>query len=1138
MLLLILGITQVFGSNTYSQSVTLTFRMNDASIEDVLNTIEEQSEFRFLYNKKMVDVEHRVDISADKRTITEVLDDLFRNAEIAYAISGRQIVLNRKGAFMIPLRQTEKLVTGKVVDDKGETIIGANVVEKGTTNGTVTDVNGDFSLHVSDNAVLQVSYIGYVTQEISAASVAGGIIRLTEDAIALNEVVAIGYGTRTKSTLTGSVSMVDKEALANRPVARTTDLLQGVASGVRITRSNAGRIKGTNSSISIRGTTSRSDPGVLIVIDGIAQKDNNTYAIDNINPDDIESISILKDAQAAIYGARAAGGVILVTTKRGRTEKPTIEFTGTYTLQKPSLLREGTNVLQIVEMMNQGYTNDGLTTNGYTPIVKYIAENNLTMDMIRRNDGKYSCVWPFDNSTNFVFGDYNWSDMMFDTAPMQNYNLSVSGNSKNLNYYNSIGYVGQDAMLNYGDNHNQRLFVKLKNDYQITNYLKIKSIFDFERQKVTEPSDYGSVEFWQGLIWPVFMPYNTSGHLYNFGSHQNPIGYARDSGSSKDINYRVRALMGVVLTPVKNLTITGEISSAFDINENETAYLGFDMYDENDKYSYNSRSDRNVASASYGRSRYTVANAYANYNFTLANRHKFEAMAGYSHEEEDWRTFSAERRLGLISNDLPTLGLGSSDEQYNGEAKSDRSLSSVFARAGYFYDNRYMLEGTFRYDGSSKFADGFRWSPFLGVSGAWTVSNEAFMRDMDPYVSFLKLRASWGQMGNESSIGLYDYIAQINITGSYPMGNPMSPILTQYAQVAGLASNTRTWETIDTKNIGLDFALLHSKLSGTVDLYVKDNPNMFFAQEYPTVLGIGAPTINGAHVRSKGWEVSLGWNDKLNDWSYHLNMHLSNNVSKVLKLADASIPSHGVNNFVEGYPVGSYFGHRFDGFIQSQEELDAYNSKYSSGIPNNLTIGDTRFKDLDGDGMLRQQVYKTGEDGKPTSDSGDIVHIGDNGQHYLFGINLGAGWKNFDLGMFLQGVLKWTVQETNKPIENDSWPPQAYFYGNYWTPENTSAIHPRLSQNSGIKAYDYRLSDAPYSLYNNRYIRLKSLQMGYSVPKNILRQINIERLRVYFSGTDLWEAYAIPGVYDPEKPFNPRISPFPRGYSFGVNITL
>jgi TonB-linked SusC/RagA family outer membrane protein len=1032
----------------------------------------------------------------------------------------------------------QRTVSGTVTDVNDEPVSGASVSVKGTTRGTATDANGTYRLDVAENATLVFSYIGYVTQEIKVTSQTEISVRLLEDSQSLEEVVVIGYGTRTKSTLTGSVAMIEKESLENRPVARTTDLLQGLASGVQITRSNSGRIKGNNSAISIRGTTSRSDPGVLIVIDGITQKDNNTYAIDNINPDDIESISVLKDAQAAIYGARAAGGVILVTTKKGRTEKPTIEFSGAYTFQKASLLRVGTDVLQNVEMQHQAYMNDGLTTNGYSPIVKYIADNNLTMDIIRKNDGKYSCVWPFDNSTNFVFGHYDWPKIMFGTAPMQNYNLSVSGSSKNLDYYNSVGFVDQDAMLKYGDNHNRRLFVKLKNDYQITDYLKIKSIFDFERQNVTEPSDYGQVERWQGLIWPVFMPYNSNGHLYNFGSHQNPIGYARDGGSSKDINYRVKALMGVVFTPVKDLTITGEVSSSFDINENETAYLGFDMYDENDKYSYNSRSNRNVATTSYGRSRYTVANAYANYNFTLLKKNKFDLMAGYSHEEEDWRTFSAERRLGLISPELPTLGMGSSDEQYNSEQKTDWALSSVFGRTGYSFDNRYMLEGTFRYDGSSRFAEGYKWFPFFEVAGAWTISNEAFMRKLDAYLSFLKLRASWGQMGNQSSIGYYDYIAQINISGSYPMGNPKSPILTQNAAVAGLASATRTWETIDTKNIGLDFSLLNSKLSGTVDVYIKDNPNMFFVQEFPTVLGITAPTINGAHVRSKGWEVSLGWNDNVSDWGYSANMRLSNNVSKVLELADASIPGHGLNNFVEGYPVGSYFGHRFDGFIQTQEELDAYNSKFSSGIPNNLTVGDARYKDLDGDGMLRQQVYKTGEDGKPTDDSGDIVHIGDNGQHYLFGLNLGANWKNLDIGVFFQGVLKWTVQETNKPIENDSWPPHAYFYGNYWTPENKSAAHPRLSQNSGVKSYDYRISDAPYSLYNNRYIRLKNLQIGYSVPKGLIRKINVERLRVYFSGTDIWETYSIPGVYDPEKPFNPRISPFPRGYSFGINLTF
>lgn len=1124
-----------FAANADAQQVSVT--VSNAKVKTVLNSISDQTGLSLAYSAQVVDLNRKVSLNFVNTEVSEVLNAMFGNTAIGYEIKDGKIYLFKAAERTTALaNQQKKTITGTVVDPNGEAVIGANVLVKGTTNGTITDMDGKFSLEVPEGATLLISYIGY--NDYEALATENIKIKLTEDATQLDEVVAIGYGVKKKSTLTGSISMVDKEVLEDRPVSKTTDLLQGTAPDLQITRSNQGKVRGTNSSMSIRGTTSRSDPGVLIVIDGIAQKDNGTYALDNINPDDIENISILKDAQASIYGARAAGGVILVTTKKGLTDKPTINFSGTYTIQKPSLFKERTNVLQLVEMMNEGFVNDGQETNMYSHIVKYIADNHLTMEEISKNNGKYSCQWPFDNSANFVFGDYDWADIMFDPAPMQNYNLSVSGKTKRFNYYNSIGYVSQDAMLNYADNSNKRLFVKLKNDFNVTDYLKIKTIFDFERQKVTEPYRYDQVEYWQGLIWPVFMPFNSAGNLYNFGSHQNPIGYARDGGNITDINYRVKALLGFVLTPIKNWSITGEYSSSFDINENEWANLGFDMYDENNKYSYNSNNGRNSAGTSYGRSRYTVANIYTNYSYTLLDKNIFDFMAGFSHEEEDWRQFNAERRLGLIGNELPTMGVGSSDEQYNSEAKSDRALNSFFTRIGYTYDNKYLIEGIFRYDGSSRFAEGHRWSPFFGLSGAWTISNEKFMQNLNKYINFLKLRASWGTMGNEASIGLYDYIAQINIGGVYPFGNPLSPILNQYASVAGLASNTRTWEKIDTKNLGIDISTFNSRLNASADIYVKNNPNMFFTQEFPQVLGITAPSINGAHVQSKGWEISLGWKDKIGDWSYSANLNLSNNKSEVIELADATIPSMGTNSFVEGYPVGAYFGYDFDGFIMNEEELKDYYSHIHSGIPNNLAVGDVKYKDLDGDGKLLPQVYKTDNAGKPTSDSGDMIYLGDNGQHYLFGINLGVNWKNFDLSMFFQGVLKWDVFESNKPIEYDSWPPQGYFYGKTWSPDNPNFVYPRLSQNEAVKGHDYQISNAPYKLYNNRYIRLKNLQFGYTFSKDLLEKINIERLRVYFSGTDLWEAYSIPGTYDPEKPFNPRITPFPRGFSFGVNVTL
>jgi TonB-linked SusC/RagA family outer membrane protein len=518
--------------------------------------------------------------------------------------------------------------------------------------------------------------------------------------------------------------------------------------------------------------------------------------------------------------------------------------------------------------------------------------------------------------------------------------------------------------------------------------------------------------------------------------------------------------------------------------------------------------------------------------------HEMDFLAGYSHEEEDYRSFSAQRNLGLISDQLPTFGLGSSSQQFNGESKTDQSLESVFSRFNYNYNEKYLLEADFRYDGSSKFAPGHKWESFYGLSGAWVVSKEKFMDAYNSAVNFLKIRASWGQLGNDASIGLYDYIPQINIGGAYPFGSSSSPILTQQATLAGLGSATRTWEKIDTKDIGLDIAFLDSRLSGTFDYYVKNDANMFYSKEFPQVLGVTPPSINGAHVRSWGWEAEADWKDHFGPVKYSIGFNISNSVNKVVQLADSRIPAMGENAFVEGYPAYAYFGYKFAGLIQTKAELQQYTSAITSGIPQGLQQGDAMYKDLNDDGKLTPQVYELGKDGKPTSTSGDMIYLGDAGQHYLYNVNLSLNWKNFNFSALLQGVLKWLVFDGNRAFLADSWPQLSYFYHNTWTPSHPSARYPELTVQAAINNNNYAISDAPHMLYNNKYLRFKNIQLGYTVPSQLTEKYKIQNLQIYFSGTDVYEFYNLPGVWDPEKPFNHFVSPFPRQYAFGVNLTF
>lgn len=1154
-LLIFISAFSLSAESGYSQDKDISLKLSNVyTIENVISEIEKTTDYVFIYNEDVVPTlkkEAKVDMS--DQSLDEILNQLIRGTDLAYSLSSKQVTLYKdaskkvyaqivSSAPLVVQQPSGKTITGRVTDTYGEPLPGVTVLIRGTSKGTITDVDGNFSLtNVPVNATLQFSFVGMKMQEILIGNQTRFDVVMVEEAIGLAEVVAIGYGVTSRKTLTGSVSIIDEEQLGNRRTTRTTDLLQGMAAGVQVQRSNSARVRGTTTGITIRGVTSRSNPGVLVVIDGITQADNSAYALDNINPNDIENISILKDAQASIYGARASGGVILITTKKGKEGKPTINFSADYTLQKPSLMRKPVNIIQHIEMHNEAWVNDGQNVNLWTQAINYIDENELTFDKIAKNERVYKTVWPFDPSTDMIFGHYDWSKIMFATKPMQTYNVSISGRTDRINYYNSISYIDQKAMMKYGDNYNKRLSVRLKNDLNVTDYLKVKTNFSFENQKVLEPTGYNEMEVFVGNMWANIMPFTPEGNLYALGTLLNPIGYARESGSVKDLYYRINSKVGMDLTPFENLTFTGEISSNYDILENEWANLGFDNYNDKDEMTLNSTQNRNSAGARYNRSRFTVSNVFGKYTFTSLGRHKLDIMAGYSHEELDVRSFSAERRFGLISHVLPTFGMGDAQEQYNDETKFDWALNSYFSRLTYGYKDTYLFEGIARYDGSSKFAKGHKWSPFWGFSGAWIASNESFMKSLSETIDFLKFRASWGLIGNQASIGNYDHIARINIGGVYPMGNPLTPSLTQRAMLSGMVSNERSWEKIDSKNIGVDISLLNSRLSSSFDYYIKNNRDMFYSKEFPEVLGETPPSINGAHVRTSGWDLVLGWRDKIGDFGYFINLNLSNNNTKVIELADQRIPRLGVNNFVEGYPAGSIFGYRFAGLIKDESQLNEYKSNFVSGIPGNLTLGDVMYKDLDGDKILRPQAYEVDEEGNPTLNSGDMEYLGDAGQHYLYGLNLGGSWKNFDLKFFFQGVLKWNVMESKFAIHNMVLSPEEYFYHATWSPDRPDALYPRLTQDFGPKGHNYQFSDAPFKLFNNRYIRLKNIQLGYSIPNKLTQRLKINTLRVYFSGEDLWEWHDLPGIQDPEKPFLDRTTtpiPFSRGFTFGVNFNF
>ncbi len=1149
---LLLGIIQGLAIDSYSQQTRISLSFSNAKLVDVLDEIEDQSEYFFMFNQDLIDVNRKVNANYTDERIDEILKNLFNGTDVKFTVNDRQIILSNISESS--MQQQKESVSGNVTDSSGTPLPGVSIIIKGTTNGTITDFDGNFTLpNVSEDATLVFSFVGMKTLEFAVGGQSNFNIVMEDDAIGIDEVVAIGYGVKKKASLTGSISTVSSDVLENRPSASTAELLQGVASGLSITRSNIGRIADTDTKINIRGLSGRTDPGVLIVLDGIPQSSTTTYALDQINPNDIESVSVLKDAQAAIYGARAGGGAILITTKRGKTSKPVINASVSYTMNVPQAQYRPTNTLQYMEMMNEGLVNDGLLNNAFTANINYIKENNITFDKIKDNDYKYTHPWPYDNTgTLTVYANTDWHDILFDPALMQNYNISVSGKTEKSNYFTSIGVVDQKGMIAVGENFNRKYFLRVKYDYDVTDYLRLKTNLSLERQKVNEPTAYvrgygwfGKFENWAGFTSSWAPVYTREGHYYNMGSFENPYAMLKDGGVSTGINNRVKSMLGTQIKPAKNVTIDADVALNVDLHNNDWYSVGYDLYNWREQFSRQSLNNRHAAGVASEDTWHYVGNLIGRYENTFKEKHNVNFMAGISHEEYYWHKTTAERRLGLIIAENSSMIFGDVAEQYNSEEKLDWALKSIFSRLTYDYENKYFLELIYRRDGSSRFAEGYKWSDFYGIQGAWALTNEKFMENVDPRIlSFLKIRASIGEAGNQNSIGEYDYIAQLEVKGDYPFGDPNAPVQSPSATQDQLASPERSWEVIETKNFGIDVMTLDNKLSANIDYFIRDNRNMFYEKEFPQVLGIKPPTVNGAHLRSWGWEITMEYRDKVGDFSYNVGFNLSTNDNKVIRLDEDILPGYGWRGFVEGNTYGTYYGFKYDGIIQNETELEAYKNRFpEGGYPNSIRVGDVRYKDLNGDGKLSSNVYELGPDGKPTALSGDVTKVGDSEIGLRYGINLGAQWKGFSFSALFQGVGDWLVYDGQnwwaRPISGYANQPMLHYYGNTWTPDNPNAQYPKLSHNWGLNSYNLSwISDAPHVGFNNKYIRLKTIRLGYSLPKSLISKLDLQKIHIYVSGTDVWETRNISGYTNVETPFQKLASPYPRGYSFGINVTL
>ena len=1036
-----------------------------------------------------------------------------------------------------------------VVNDAMGPVIGASIVEKGNTgNGTITDIDGNFSLNVSSNSTLIVSFVGYKAQEIPVAGKTFFTIDLKEDNEMLEEVVVVGFATQKKVNLTGSVGTATAKDIEARPVANAVQALQGVIPGLNISNSGNGGELNATKSIDVRGTgtvgkdasgNAFSSGSPLILIDGMEGD------LNSINPQDIESISVLKDAAASsIYGSRAPFGVVLVTTKSGKSGRAQINYNMNMRYSTPIKMPDMANSYEFVNLFDDAeYNGSGkhLYTDEYRQFV-YDFMTGKSDDYIWGNGsgGK----WNYDYSANNV----NWLKEYYrNTAPSQEHNVSVSGGSDKMTYYLSANYMTQEGFMRYGTEDYDRYTITAKISAQLTKALKVDYSNRWVRTDYERPT-YMNDDFYNHILRrarPVRAVYDPNGYLM---SDINYIGVMRDGGRHNEQKDAMAQQLKITVTPLKNWNIIGEMNIKTDNNWNHwEQFVVYSHYKDNPENTYTALTSANKDQVSEYSLKTTYLNptVYSNYNFSLKEKHNFTVLGGFQAEIMKYRDMEG-ARTGLVTTDLPVLNLTTDADSYTlkGLYKNWKN-AGFFGRINYDYNGKYLVEGNLRYDGSSRFRRGNRWILTPSFSLGWNVARENFWEKLADVVEVFKLRASYGELANQNTTSWYPTYQTLGVTtnGGKWLQNGA---LTSVASVPGLISTSLSWEKIKNTNIGFDFGALNNRLTGSFDYFWRKTKNMVGpGVELPAILGATVPSTNNTDLTTFGWELSIGWRDKVGELGYGVKLNISDNQTRIDKYPN---PTNSLSKYMAGELTGDIYGYTTIGIAKTQEEMDAHIASLPKGgqtaIGSKWEAGDIMYADINGDGKI--------DNGSNTlDDMGDLKKIGNNTPRFRTGITLDAQWKGFDFSMFWQGVLKRDFD----PGENSMvfwgttgsgqwWSTSFKDHMDYFRAEDTAsplganvnAYYPRpLFNNKNHKTQTAYLQNAAY-------MRLKNLQLGYTLPKSLINKIGLQNVRVYVSGENLLTITGLSDTMDPETAGIGKqggtVYPLSRVYSFGLSVNF
>lgn len=1100
--MLLLSVCMCVSAKTVSQTVTLSEK--NAPLDKVFREIKKQTGYTFVYTAKQLAKATPVTLTVKNGHIREVLDLCFRNQPLVYTLLDDMVIVKEKAvsAAIAMAKEAEATppikVRGTVKDPTGAPLIGAAVRIKGTQKGSLTDGNGAFQLEAEPGAVLIISLLGFESKEVPVSQEEINVVLETKQS-ELEQVVVVGYGVQKKVNLTGSVATVDSKQLENRPVTSVSNALQGTMAGVAVTAANSGQPGKDGGTIRVRGIGTLNNSNAMVMVDGVISSMNN------VNPDDIETISVLKDAaSAAIYGSRAANGVILITTKKGKKGIPQIVFNTYVGKQNATALPDFLPSWQAATLYNQALQNEG----------KPLRYTDAEIAKFR------------DGSDPYNYPNTDWLDLAYKgNGVQQNYYLGVSGGSDKSQYSFSLGMYDQNGIMK--ETNAKRYTTRFNISQDLTDRLKIYGNLAYTYSITKEPqASYPGVPAFTQIIRQFnrispIIPYKyENGHYGSIGDG-NPAAWLESPSYGRENYADLLANVGADLEILEGLHFKPSVAYVMRNGQTKSFVADIQYYNAQGAPTFyqgpNSVTDGNTTN--------NVVTFQHLLDYTRSfGKHNLKAMAGYFQEYTKY-TFNEGYRKNLLNNELGQVNLGSQDGQRAEGYAYESALRSYFGRINYDFDGKYLFEANIRRDGSSRFAPDNRWSNFPSFSAGWNIDRENFFTPLRQTLSALKLRASWGELGNQilsddadyPSRPFYPYLPTFNAGQNYTFGGSSAIIANGIAPVNG-ANPMVMWETTAETNVGIDAAFLGGRFTLTADWFRKDTRGILIELPIGAVYGLNAPTQNAGKVRNKGWEFTAGYKDGKGDfsWSAIANASFINN--KIVDYVSEGPDGYTIKK--AGLPINALWGYVSEGIFQNTDEIAAHAKQSANTKP-----GDLKYQDINGDKVI---------------DTKDKTFLGNYYPKVTYGLNLGGAWKSLDLTIFFQGAagVK-TYIDAGKvgQISTSSGKPTSAMLDT-WTTSNTGASLPRVL--STQQQNDPSSMPSSFWVKDASYLRLKNLQLGYTLPQNLLDRIGIKKARVYYSGQNILTFSGLYNWIDPEAPSTSSIYYYPqvKVNTVGLNVTF